>query len=260
MRKHYKKILTGFAILILLVIAFLCGGDAPGLSNYTFKSKENTNIKQVEEIKETKTIKKNDSLYESDFQQKNENKNLKYQEETKIVIKENTEENKQKNDSMLNENPVHVKPENISVTDKELTCTLSVRCDTVLNNIGWLDDKKADILPKDGVIFEKKTVVFYEGESVFNVLMREMKRSKIHLEFENTPLYNSAYIEGVANIYEYDLGELSGWMYKVNGWFPNYGCSLYQLKEGDNVEWVYTCDLGVDVGGEYSKGNGKYNE
>ena len=52
MRKHYKKILTGFVILILLVIAFLCGGDAPGLSNYTFKSKENINTKQVEEIKE----------------------------------------------------------------------------------------------------------------------------------------------------------------------------------------------------------------
>ena len=45
-----------------------------------------------------------------------------------------------------------------------------------------------------------------------------------------------------------------GWMYKVNGWFPNYGCSRYQLKEGDTIEWVYTCDLGVDVGGFYSTG------
>ena len=42
--------------------------------------------------------------------------------------------------------------------------------------------------------------------------------------------------------------------YKVNGWFPNYGCSRYQLKEGDTIEWVYTCDLGVDVGGFYSTG------
>ncbi len=41
-------------------------------------------------------------------------------------------------------------------------------------------------------------------------------------------------------------------MYKVNGWFPNYGCSRYQLKAGDEIEWVYTCDLGNDVGG-YSK-------
>ena len=76
----------------------------------------------------------------------------------------------------------------------------------------------------------------------------------IHMEFEDTPMYNSAYIEGINNLYEFDCGELSGWMYKVNGWFPNYGCSRYQLKEGDVIEWVYTCDLGVDVGGFYSTG------
>ena len=39
-------------------------------------------------------------------------------------------------------------------------------------------------------------------------------------------------------------------MYKVNGSFPNYGCSSYKLKAGDIVEWVYTCDLGKDVGAE----------
>ena len=36
--------------------------------------------------------------------------------------------------------------------------------------------------------------------------------------------------------------------YSVNGWFPNYGCSRYQLKNGDVVEWCYTCDLGEDLG------------
>ncbi len=98
-------------------------------------------------------------------------------------------------------------------------------------------------------IAKDKEVVFYEGESVFNVLLREMKKNKIYFEFVNTPIYNSAYIEGIANLYEFDCGELSGWMYKVNGWFPNYGCSRYALKQGDKVEWVYTCDLGNDVGG-----------
>ena len=46
-------------------------------------------------------------------------------------------------------------------------------------------------------------------------------------------------------------------MYKVNGWFPNYGCSRYSLKQGDVIEWVYTCDLGRDVGGGYSAGQGE---
>lgn len=91
----------------------------------------------------------------------------------------------------------------------------------------------------------------------FNLLVREMKQSKIHLEFENTPIYNSAYIEGIANLYEFDCGELSGWMYRVNGWFPNYGCSRYELQDGDKVEWLYTCDLGADIGGGDSTRNGR---
>ncbi len=129
---------------------------------------------------------------------------------------------------------------------------MSVRCDTILNNIGLFDKNKLNLIQKDGVIFAEKTVTFYEGESVFNLLAREMKLNKIHFEFEKAPIYNSVYIEGIANIYEFDCGELSGWMYKVNGWFPNYGCSRYQLKEGDRVEVVYTCNLGADVGGNYA--------
>ena len=49
-------------------------------------------------------------------------------------------------------------------------------------------------------------------------------------------------------MYEFDAGELSGWMYRVNGVFPNKGCSAYTLSDGDVVEWLYTCDLGKDIG------------
>ena len=60
------------------------------------------------------------------------------------------------------------------------------------------------------------TVTFYEGESVFNVLQRTCKQQKIHMEFSNTPIYNSAYIEGINNLYEFDVGNLSGWMYQAS--------------------------------------------
>jgi hypothetical protein len=113
---------------------------------------------------------------------------------------------------------------------------------------------KLEVLPPDGIIYETKEVTFYEGESVFDVLLREMKKNKIQMEFEMTPVYNSNYIEGINNIYEFDCGELSGWMYRVNGWFPNYGCSRYMLKDGDVIEWIYTCDLGRDIGGGMAVG------
>ena len=60
--------------------------------------------------------------------------------------------------------------------------------------------------------------------------------------------YSGGYIEGINYLYEYDAGSLSGWMYKVNGLFPNYGCSKYEVKPGDAIVWMYTCDLGRDVG------------
>ncbi len=156
--------------------------------------------------------------------------------------------------------PEPVKAEETVITDKELTCTLSVRCDTILDNMSDFDKDKSDIVPKDGVILGETEVVFYEGETVFNLLRREMKKNGIHMEFNEVPMYESAYIEGIANIYEFDCGELSGWMYKVNDWFPNYGCSRYKLKEHVKVEWIYTCDLGRDIGGDYSQRNGKDNE
>lgn len=150
--------------------------------------------------------------------------------------------------------PMPVEPQDATVTDQEFHCTFSISCATILDNMEKCDKDKRELVPEDGWILEPTEVVFFEGESVFQVLKRTCKQKGIHMEFENTPIYNSAYIEGIHNLYEFDVGEGSGWMYSVNGWYPNYGCSRYALKDGDVVEWRYTCDLGYDVGGGYAVG------
>ena len=148
--------------------------------------------------------------------------------------------------------PKPVEPENQEVnTAKTYTCTFSIECSTILNNLDMLDPDKLEMVPSGGVILAKTSVTFYEGESVFDVLQRLCRDQGIHMESSWTPIYNSAYIEGIHNLYEFDCGSLSGWMYRVNGWYPNYGCSRYQLQQGDVVEWRYTCDLGSDIGGGY---------
>ena len=134
------------------------------------------------------------------------------------------------------------------------TCAFSIECATILDNLDLLAPGKESLVPADGVVLPETTVTFYEGESVFDVLQRLCREQKIHLESSWTPIYDSAYIEGLHNLYEFDCGSLSGWMYRVNGWYPNYGCSRYQLQDGDIVEWKYTCDLGEDVGGGYAAG------
>lgn len=139
----------------------------------------------------------------------------------------------------------------VETTKEKLTCTITIRCDTILNNMDNLDPAKAPYVPDDGVILREVTVEFEEGETVFDVLNRVCRQYNIPIEYSWTPMYDSYYIEGINNLYEFDCGSESGWMYKVNGWFPNYGCSSYYLTGGEKIVWCYTCNgLGEDVGAE----------
>lgn len=160
-----------------------------------------------------------------------------------------TEQDRYKTDPVPIGKPEPVEPDQVQINYKKAyTCTLSIDCRTILNNKKDLTEGKETLVPKDGWILKKTNVLFYEGESVFDVLLRETQKRSIQMEYTMTPMYNSNYIEGISNLYEFDCGSASGWMYKVNGWYPNYGCSRYQLQEQDDIEWRYTCDYGVDVG------------
>jgi len=142
-------------------------------------------------------------------------------------------------------------PQNTIKDDGSFTVMLTVRVDMLISNIDMLHREKHELVPDDGIVFPVTEVTAYEGESVFNVLQREMRRARIHMAFRSTPIYNSAYLEAINNIYEFDAGELSGWMYSVNGVFPNYGASRYMMQPGDVIEWHYTLDLGRDLGQDF---------
>lgn len=145
--------------------------------------------------------------------------------------------------------PQPVEPDDTTVdTNTTLTCTISISCATILDNMDLCAENKRALVPSDGMILAATRVPFNEGESVYDVLQSVCRSNGIHMEASWTPIYNSAYIEGINNLYEFDVGEQSGWMYSVNGWFPNYGCSRYQVEDGDVICFVYTCDLGGDVG------------
>jgi len=137
----------------------------------------------------------------------------------------------------------------ITSGQEDNVCTITIVCDTILDNIGKLNKEKAPFVPKDAVILPQTRVSFAEGDTVFDVLQKVCTAADIQLEYSWTPAYDSGYIEGINHLYEFDCGSQSGWMYKVNGWFPNYGCSKYMLEDGDTIVWCYTCNgLGADVG------------
>ena len=187
-------------------------------------------------------------------QKKLEEEQKKQEEQPKQEIDPATGKDKYQTDPVPEGKPIPVEP-GTSSAGGSATCTFSISCATILNNWDKCDESKKPLVPADGVILPTTTVTFTEGESVFDVLQRLCRENGIHMESSWTPMYNSAYVEGINNLYEFDVGSLSGWMYSVNGWFPNYGCSRYALQNGDVVNWVYTCDLGYDVGGGYSTGS-----
>ena len=252
MKQHRLLAIPLILILLLSCLFTGCGGSAeseiPASDPQVDQQVEQMEqLDQAEKTEQTEQIEQDVTLPEEG--QNDEAGDVNYSETQGMEIDPETGKDQYLTDPVPEGKPIPVEPQHAVVTDKQMTCTLTITCKTILDNMDDLDPEKIELVPEDGVILAEKTVTFYEGENVFQLLRREAKANKIHMEFEETPIYNSAYIEGIHNLYEFDCGELSGWMYRVNGWYPNYGCSRYQLKEGDQVEWIYTCDLGRDIGG-----------
>lgn len=145
------------------------------------------------------------------------------------------------------------------ITEDSETVFLSIECGTILDNWEDLDPalRYEKYVPGDGIILEKTEYVLRPKDTVYDILDRAVRHNKIQMEFQgaNENSFGSVYIRGINYLYEFSCGPLSGWMYRVNGVFPNYGCSRYELKDGDVIEWVYTCDLGRDVGGNWLAGD-----
>lgn len=127
------------------------------------------------------------------------------------------------------------------------SCKISIDCKTILNNMDSLVEEKKDLVPENGVILEEIEVSFAEGESVLDILQRVCREEKILMESSFTAGTSSAYIEGIANLYEFDCGSLSGWEYRVNNESMGVSCSDYKVQDGDVIAWRYTCDMGQDL-------------
>lgn len=138
------------------------------------------------------------------------------------------------------------KPADKPIKKYDNTCTFVIECKTILNNKDKLKKGLEKYIPDDAVIFSG-TVGFDNGESVYDILRRICDENSIQMEASYTPAFSSYYIEGINNLYEFDCGQGSGWMYSVNGIFPNYGCSSYKPASNDEIAFRYTCELGNDL-------------
>lgn len=138
--------------------------------------------------------------------------------------------------------PIPIQPEK---TDTPAV-TIAINCSTAVAKGLNKQENFKDVVPANGVILPPTKVEFKEGETVFDVLKMVVRENNIQMQYEGSN--GTAYIKGINNLYELDGGPLSGWMYCVNKLYANYGCNQTKLKNGDTIEWNYTCNMGKDLG------------
>lgn len=51
------------------------------------------------------------------------------------------------------------------------------------------------------------------------------------------------YVQGINGLASGDYGEMSGWLYAVNGEDADVSCSEYTLADGDVVTWTYVTEF-----------------
>lgn len=83
-----------------------------------------------------------------------------------------------------------------------------------------------------------------DGDMVIDVLKRDLQSKGMALSYKGTGA--TVYVRGIKGLFEFDRGGQSGWLYRVNGVFPDHSCGNYPVKSGDVIDWMYTENLGND--------------
>jgi hypothetical protein len=93
------------------------------------------------------------------------------------------------------------------------------------------------ILSHEETILENGQVNFSEGDSVLDILIKAAQEAKLQLEYSGAG--GLAYVQGINDLYEFDEGPESGWVYTVNGEQINESAGSYTPEDGDIILWQY---------------------
>lgn len=104
---------------------------------------------------------------------------------------------------------------------KEITCTLAIYTD-------------------EAVILEEVNITFNEGQTVLDILKKATRDAEVPMEY--TGIGAAVYVKGIDNVYEFDKGPESGWIYSVNGEVCAESAGAVKPGEGDAVVWQYVLE------------------
>ncbi len=93
---------------------------------------------------------------------------------------------------------------------------------------------------EDRFVLKETTIEAKDGATVLDVLKDVVKENKIHIEYEGS------YVKGIDNLYAQDKGEMSGWLFYVNGESATKGADSVYVRDGDKIEWIYITEFNLD--------------
>ena len=236
-----KKYMVWLISALMAVSMTACSNaqkkDTKDQAQITTAAKENAT--QTEAAKTTSKKEKNSKKTKSSTAKKKETstttakkkKVKKKKTKEKTTKTKNTKETTKTTTASKNETTVQTAENQTTEAKQEQSCEFLISCKTVLSNKSALQSNYQ--VPSGGKIYEKK-MEFQEGDTVMDVL----KRTGVDIDV------SKGYVAGIDGLYEFDCGKNSGWMYRVNGKFPNYMAGKCKLHDGDKVEWLYTCVRG----------------
>ena len=92
-------------------------------------------------------------------------------------------------------------------------------------------------LPENGIMADCE-VPYTEGMTAMDALKAAAKLKGIEVDESH------GYVRGIGGLYEKDCSGSSGWLYNVNGEYPNVACDKYKLNENDTMTFIYTAEQG----------------
>ena len=218
------------------------------------KEVTDTTVKEKEKItKQNKKETKPSSQKNNETTQKGKTKNKKVTTAKKVKKSKKNKNNKSKSSAVTTSSTdayaaaatathLHADKPTAKITStssSKKTCTITIECKSILDNMDDLKLGHEAYVPKNGIILSEYEATFNGKATVYDLLKKACDDNKIPYNAKTT-IY-SVYISGINNLDEFDCGGESGWLYYVNGKKPNVSCDSTKLKDGDKVVFSYTC-------------------
>jgi len=218
--------------------------DSHAESTELYRTEDEKNQEYIADREKNASTEQEKNSEQSTSQEQERNSEQSTSQEQEKNSEQSTSQEQEKNSEQSTSQEQEKNSEQNTSTEQKQdaiqTCTISIQCLSILDNMDKLASGKEEFVPTDGYILFAN-VEYTEGETVFDVLKRACSSYGIQIEYSYTPIYGTYYIEGINQLYEFDCGSTSGWMYSVNGVSPNVGCSSYTVMQGDSIVFYYTC-------------------